>query len=247
MHSFQQFYHYNYYCTNHFRPLKLSRRRMLVNYNGENNHVGWHIYACASSSNQAFSLSLVLLPAGRVNVPNITAYMVPLGDVKAVESRAEIVFHVPNTTHPIVIYGMKGRRPQILMYNSIDECPSLTVRFMAGNRVVHQVRKRSLLCSLCSWLGSDSLFSLQITHQRETMMKPQSLADILRSRVFVSGVTHVEVQLDFPHSENMGERPKTAVFETYFIAAGTFMTYNFTATMCLLSGIRLIVTNLSPH
>ncbi len=50
------------------------------------------------------------------------------------------------------------------------------------------------------------------------------LADILRFRVFVSGVTHVEVQLDFRLFENNGERPEKDVFEVFFIAAGTFVT-----------------------
>ncbi len=42
-------------------------------------------------------------------------------------------------------------------------------------------------------------------------------------RVFVSGVTHVEVQLGFRLFENKDQRPKNDVFEAFFIAAGTFM------------------------
>ncbi len=42
-------------------------------------------------------------------------------------------------------------------------------------------------------------------------------------RVFVRGVTHVEVVLDFRLFENKGQRPKKDVFEAFFIAAGTFM------------------------
>ncbi len=83
----------------------------------------------------------MLLPAGRMSVPNITAYMVSIGDVKTDESRAEIIFDVPKTPQPIVIYGMKGLRLPSLMYNSIYECPSFTVRLMAGNREAHRVRK----------------------------------------------------------------------------------------------------------
>ncbi len=79
------------------------------------------------------------------------------------------------------------------------------------------------------------------------MKKPQLLADILRLRVVVSGVTHVEVELDFRLFEDKGERPKKDVFEAYFIAAGTFMTNNCIVTVSLLSGIRLIVTNLSLY
>ncbi len=55
------------------------------------------------------------------------------------------------------------------------------------------------------------------------MKKPQLLADVLQLRVFVSSVTHVEVQLDFYLFGNKGERPKKDVFQMFFIAAGTFI------------------------
>ncbi len=58
------------------------------------------------------------------------------------------------------------------------------------------------------------------------MKEPQLLADILRFRVFVSSVTHVEVQLDFLLFGNMGQRPKKDVFEVFFIAAGTIVACN---------------------
>ncbi len=86
-------------------------------------------------------MSLVFVPAGRVSVPNATAYVVSIGDVKADWSRAEIAFDVPKTDHPIVIYGMKGLRLPDLEHNSLSECPSLTVRLMAGDALANIVRK----------------------------------------------------------------------------------------------------------
>ncbi len=88
-----------------------------------------------------YFLSLVLVQAGRVSVLNATAYVVSIGDVKADWSRAESAFDVPKTDHPIVIYGMKGLRLPDLEYNSLSEYSSLTVRFMAGDVLVHKVRK----------------------------------------------------------------------------------------------------------
>ncbi len=73
------------------------------------------------------------------------------------------------------------------------------------------------------------------------MKKPQLLADILRFRVFVSSVTHVEVQLDFHLFGNMGKRPTKDVFEAFFIAAGTLLTHNYTAFVRFLSVIKSIV------
>ncbi len=52
----------------------------------------------------------MLLPAGHVSAPNVTAYVVSVGEVNADWSRAKIVFNVPETPHPIVIYGMQGLR-----------------------------------------------------------------------------------------------------------------------------------------
>ncbi len=69
------------------------------------------------------------------------------------------------------------------------------------------------------------------------MKEPQLLADILRFRVFVSRVTHVEVQLDFPLFGNMGQRPKKDVFEVFFIAAGTLVAYNYAVIVNLFSVI----------
>ncbi len=66
-------------------------------------------------------MSLVFVPAGRVSVPNVTAYVVSIGDVEADWSRAEIAFDVPKTDHPIVIYGMKGLHLPDLEYNSLSE------------------------------------------------------------------------------------------------------------------------------
>ncbi len=74
------------------------------------------------------------------------------------------------------------------------------------------------------------------------MKKPQLLSDILRLRVFVSGVTRVEVQLDFRLFENKGQRPKKDVFEAFFIAAGILVT----VILSLLSVIELTVSNLNP-
>ncbi len=73
------------------------------------------------------------------------------------------------------------------------------------------------------------------------MKKPQLLSDILRLRVFVSGVTNVEVQLDFRLFENKGQRPEKDVFEAFFIAAGTLVTYSCTVILSLLSVIKSTV------
>ncbi len=93
-------------------------------------------------------MSLVLVPADRVSVPNATAYVVSIGDVKADLSRTEIAFDVPKTPNPIVIYGMKELRLPDLEYNSLRECASLTVRLMAGDVVAHEVRKGTNSLSL---------------------------------------------------------------------------------------------------
>ncbi len=77
------------------------------------------------------------------------------------------------------------------------------------------------------------------------MKKPQLLSNILQSRVFVSGVTHVEVQLDFRLFENIGQRPKKNVFEAFFIAAGTSVTYSCTVILRIFSVIKSIVSNLN--
>ncbi len=87
----------------------------------------------------------MLLPAGRVSAPNVTAYMVSIGDVKEDASRGEIAFDVPKTANPIVIYGMKGLHLPDLEYNSISECPSLTVILKSGDVLKHHVRKGALL------------------------------------------------------------------------------------------------------
>ncbi len=90
-------------------------------------------------------MSLVLLPAGGVSVPNATAYVVSIGDVKADWSRAEIAFDVPKTPHPIVIYGMKQLNLPDLEYNSIHDCSSLTVDLKTGDVLKHHVRKGALV------------------------------------------------------------------------------------------------------
>ncbi len=180
-----------------------------------------------------------------MSVPNATAYVVSIGDVKADWSRAEIAFDVPKTDHPIVIYGMKGLRLPDLEYNSLSDCSSLFVRLMAGDVEAHQVRKS--IFSLYDFLIklSFTVFLLQFTLSCETMRKPQLLADILRFRVFVSRVTHVEVQLDFRLFENMCERPKKDVFEAFFIAAGTLVAYYCADVVNLLSVIKLIICKFS--
>ncbi len=73
-------------------------------------------------------MSVVLLPAGHVSAPNVTAYVVSVGEVKADWSWAESAFDVPKTPNPIVIYGMKGLRLPDLEDNSIHECPFLQVQ-----------------------------------------------------------------------------------------------------------------------
>ncbi len=75
------------------------------------------------------------------------------------------------------------------------------------------------------------------------MEQTELLADILRFRVFVSSVTHVEVQLDFRLFGNKGQRPEKDVFEVFFIAAGTLVAYNYTEIVNLLLVIYLIVIN----
>ncbi len=92
---------------------------------------------------------------------------------------------------------------------------------------------------------SFTVLLLQFTLDCETMRKPQLLADILRFRVFVSNVTHVEIQLDFRLFGNMGKRPTKDVFEAFFIAAGTLVAYNYAEVVNLLSVIKLIICKFS--
>ncbi len=80
-------------------------------------------------------MSVVLLPSGRVSAPNVTAYVVSVGEVKADWSLAEIAFDVPKTPNPIIIYGMKRLRLPDLEYKSILECPSLTVIIVTWWRI----------------------------------------------------------------------------------------------------------------
>ncbi len=93
-----------------------------------------------------YFLSLVLIPAGRVSVPNAKAYVVSIGDVKSDWSRAEIAFDVPKTDHPIVIYGMKGLRLPDLEYNSLSEGPNLTWVDCQHDEEAQYVHLHGLLC-----------------------------------------------------------------------------------------------------
>ncbi len=114
-----------------------SLKRILLKDNGQTNHVDWH-WAWVRVRLSLIKLthvvlSLVFLPAGRVSVPNVTAYEVSVGDVEVDLSLAEIAFDVPKTAHPIVIYGTKQLNLPDLEYNSTHVCPSLTVQLKTGD------------------------------------------------------------------------------------------------------------------
>ncbi len=142
------------------------------------------------------SIQHVYLPSGHVTVPNASAYVFSVGDVKDDYSVAQVTFDVPPTDHPIVIYGVKRFLLPKIFYVSIVECPLLRVYLKAGDVTAHE-------------------FSLPCDLQRDK----DYLANIHRYKVFVKGVTHVEVQLEFRLFGNKSERPKKDAFEVFFVAA----------------------------
>ncbi len=73
------------------------------------------------------------------------------------------------------------------------EWPFLHFNLKAGEKTVHSPR---LIC--------------------DPQRTKDLLKDLLRYKVFVKGVTHVEVQFEFRLFENKGERPKKDAFEVFF-------------------------------